>query len=323
MTYVLGTWREFWPGINHAHGIADCAFGWPVAREQIVNVMRIDLQTPGLSFITTQSGGQYSTVNERIFDFLTTNPSVRLAINGALAAAVGGQDGDDAALFGLAKSEGQLVCDPTKPVNQPQPTEEADVPDSTYTGAAVLTITKDNQASFQIITQAQPGTPPGDDVWTALAGSPQPWNQTPAWPPVHFVEGLQPNQVMVLVGGQNQGIPSADGVGSGGHAELIAARTAVGLSQDKRYLFLLTIDGVEGADPQYGASFHDVGQWLLLAGAYEGMTVDGGGSTAMAMVNQRGESVLVNVPHDGESVSHPYQQRSNAQFFGVIVPSES
>jgi hypothetical protein len=101
----------------------------------------------------------------------------------------------------------------------------------------------------------------------------------------------------------------------------IAARTAVGLSQDKRYLFLLTIDGVEDLGMRYGATFYDVGQWLLIAGAYGGFTLDGGGSTAMAMMALQSDNAflptLMNVPHGSETT--PYFMRSNDQFFGVVL----
>jgi exopolysaccharide biosynthesis protein len=123
---------------------------------------------------------------------------------------------------------------------------------------------------------------------------------------------------MVLTNGQNNGIPSV----SGTDGEGIAGRTSVGLSSDGTCLFLLTIDGLEGATPQYGATFYDVGEWLLRVGAYNGITLDGGGSTAMAMMNARHEAVLVNVPHDVEGANGPpYLQRANAQFLGVIPGS--
>jgi exopolysaccharide biosynthesis protein len=126
------------------------------------------------------------------------------------------------------------------------------------------------------------------------------------------VGGLVAGEAMVLRDGKNNGIPSAAGT----DGEKIAGRSAVGLSEDRRTLFLLTIDGVEGANPQYGAGFYDVGEWLLQAGAYDGMSLDGGGSTAMAILNELNEPVLVNIPHGTEGP--PYIQRANAQFLGVV-----
>jgi hypothetical protein len=77
-------------------------------------------------------------------------------------------------------------------------------------------------------------------------------------------------------------------------------RTALGLSQDRRYLFLMTIDGRqgtrEGVNPPWsdGADFHDTGEWLLRFGASDGINVDGGGSTTMTTADCQGAAVRLN-----------------------------
>jgi hypothetical protein len=324
--HLLTPWRNWYPGIDHAAGLSTVAFDRSIVREQNVHAIRIDLSTPGLAFYTTPHSGDYHTRNATIFDFLkAANKAcgVRLAINAALAAAQSGDVGAAASLFGLAKSQGKVVCDPT--VAAPQPTTPplpppgkppADVPDASHTGTVALLLTQDNQARFAVINAETPGEAyPWSSTYTAVAGSPQPQPASDGWPPQPFVGGLLKGEAMVLRGGQNNGIPSPEGTGG----EKVAGRTAVGLSKDRRTLFLLTIDGVEGADPQYGAIFHDVGEWLLLLGAHDGITLDGGGSTAMAMLNRRDEPVLVNIPHGTEGP--PYIQRANAQFFGVVPGS--
>jgi hypothetical protein len=323
--YVLGYWRPIFQddegnwieGIQLATGKGIAGSG--VATEQNVNIVRIDLaNTPGLQFYTTSSQ-DLSASGSTILDFFTapdTPSSTVLAINGALAAV----DGGNVYLFGAAVSSGNVVQDPTQPaVAQGAP----DVRNSADAGTVALTITGGLQASFQFIN-AQTGLPSGwSQIYTAVAGSPNVPPGTP--PPCPFNTGLlQPGEAMVLCGGVNQGLPVPPQSLNlnNGDAVWIAARTAVGLSEDKNYLFLMTVDGVEDLSMKYGASFYDVGQWLLLAGAYEGITLDGGGSTAMAMMaaqpNQRPPvPVLMNVPHGNETM--PYQMRSNVQFFGVIV----
>lgn len=316
--YILSPWRTWFTGIEHAAGLSTTAFGVNMIREQNVNIVRIALATPGLAFYTTPNSGPYQTQSQTIFDFLRAANNVcnvRLAINAALGWAGGNGAGAPASLFGLAKSQGSLVCDPTVPAPQPNPVSLPDVPDSTSVGTVALILTQDNQASFQIINAQQPGEgSPWPSAYNAVAGSPQP-RDTVRWPPGPFVGGLVPGEAMVLRGGKNNGLPSAYGTDE----EKIAGRTAVGLSEDGGTLFLLTIDGVEGADPQYGAIFYDVGEWLRLAGAHDGITLDGGGSTAMAMLNDQKEPVLVNNPHGTEGP--PYIQRANAQFLGV-APGE-
>ena len=173
-----------------------------------------------------------------------------------------------------------------------------------------MTITRDNTASFHVLNAQSPTLPnseasPWPSVYTAVAGSPQPVKGS--LQPQKFVPGLKPGQAMILSYGQNNGGTAQD--------TFVAARTAVGLDASGRYLFLMTIDGIEGATPPYGSNFYDEAEWLKLAGASDGVNLDGGGSTAMAIRVGRDKS-LVNVPHGSEGP--PYVQRKNAQFFGVI-----
>ena len=70
-------------------------------------------------------------------------------------------------------------------------------------------------------------------------------------------------------------------------------RTAIGLSQDRRYLFLMTIDGRQTGWSD-GADFHDTGEWLKRFGASDGINMDGGGSTTMSIANCVGQAVRQN-----------------------------
>lgn len=311
--YTKTEWRKLFNGIYFAKGLSSTAFDLSptLVRNNIVNICKIDLTVPGLSFFTTpKSSDIYQTQNQTISQFLKTYPQVKLAVNGAYAWA---DSNGNATLFGLAKSCGTLVCDPTIPCPQPVLSKFANVPDSTYCGTVSLTITQTNKANFEIINKNFPGEgSPWNSIWTAVSGSPQPIESNYNWPPLPFVGGLLFNQSMVLVGGQNMAIQSINGT----NGEKIAARTALGLSADKNYLFLMTIDGLENASPQYGATFYDVAEWLKIFGASDAITLDGGGSTAMAISDENNSPILINTPYGNES--DPYVQRSNAHFFGVI-----
>ena len=57
-------------------------------------------------------------------------------------------------------------------------------------------------------------------------------------------------------------------------------RTGLGLSADNRVIVAVTIDGRQPASA--GATTQEVGQWLKYFGAYQGINMDGGGSTTMA-----------------------------------------
>ncbi|MGI8964470.1 MAG: immunoglobulin domain-containing protein, partial [Limisphaerales bacterium] len=116
------------------------------------------------------------------------------------------------------------------------------------------------------------------NIWTAVAGS-----------------------AILLVNGVNQGdFDSAN------------PRTAVGFSQDNRYLYLIAIDGRQ---PGYseGATFFETGEWLIRFGAYQGLNLDGGGSTAMSKM-ESGQAILLNRPSAGV-------QRVNGNHLGVFAPN--
>lgn len=75
-------------------------------------------------------------------------------------------------------------------------------------------------------------------------------------------------------------------------------RTDVGLSQDNRYLYLVAIDGRE---PGYsaGVTTSDAADFLLSLGAYQGLNLDGGGSTALVQSDGHGGAVLIDQPSGG------------------------
>ncbi len=64
----------------------------------------------------------------------------------------------------------------------------------------------------------------------------------------------------------------------------VQPRAAVGVSQNGRYLYLITIDGRQ---PGYsdGASDAETADWLIRFGSYNGINLDGGGSTTMVMAD--------------------------------------
>jgi hypothetical protein len=95
----------------------------------------------------------------------------------------------------------------------------------------------------------------------------------------------------------------------------VQPRTAVGASQDGRYLYLMTIDGRQ---PGYsdGALDFETADWLTRFGAYNGINLDGGGSTTMVMADCAGNSIQLNVPIDA---GHPGQERVIGNHLGVFA----
>ncbi len=75
-------------------------------------------------------------------------------------------------------------------------------------------------------------------------------------------------------------------------------RTAAGVSRDHRYLYLVVIDGRQLAW-SVGVTTRELAAWLAYFGAWDGLNLDGGGSTALVVRGPGGKPVVVNSPIDG------------------------
>jgi hypothetical protein len=126
------------------------------------------------------------------------------------------------------------------------------------------------------------------------------------WPPVS-VDGVY-NAVSgnfpILVGGVNIGTRFD-----------IDPRTAFALSEDRRYLFLLTIDGRQ---PGYsdGAALFDCGVWLKAVGAYDAINVDGGGSSTLVIEDSTGVPLRIN---RSSAVADSGMERTVGGHFGIYA----
>ncbi len=98
-------------------------------------------------------------------------------------------------------------------------------------------------------------------------------------------------------------------------------RTAVGISADGRYVFLLIVDGRQ---PKHsvGATLTEVGETLKYFGAHIGLNLDGGGSTTLVCRGIDGASQILNSPANS---GVPRNLRNNANAIGVraanVAPS--
>ncbi len=68
-------------------------------------------------------------------------------------------------------------------------------------------------------------------------------------------------------------------------------RTAVGINQDTTKLFLVTVDGRQASS--LGMNLYELAELMLQLGVYQGINLDGGGSTTMVIRNE-----VVNSPSD-------------------------
>lgn len=270
--------------------------GTPGVRTQRANALRIDLQAPGIQFFSAPkvaSAGSYDTNGQRASDFLCTW-GLQVAINANFFWPCCTEEPKSppktppppipVKLCGLAADAGQVVSELTS------------VPQASDAGVEALLIRAGNQASFATVTQ---GTKLPAGLCTAVAGSPQPAQS--GYCPQSRVQG----PLMLLAGGSNQSPASSDP----NPPEMVAARTAVALGKDGRFLFLLTLDGTDNSTS--GAGFYDEAAWLLALGGWNGINLDGGGSTTMAARLQAGQVTVLNNP------SESCQQRYVGTFLGV------
>lgn len=113
------------------------------------------------------------------------------------------------------------------------------------------------------------------------------------------------------VGGFAMVLRAGENIGRGGKRH---PRTAAGVSEDGRYLYLMTIDGRQPAS--VGATTAETAAWLEAFGACDGLNLDGGGSTALAVDDGQGGARLLNTPiHLGL----PGLERPNGNNLGVYA----
>ncbi len=133
------------------------------------------------------------------------------------------------------------------------------------------------------------------------------------WPAAN-TDGIQSavsGDYPVLVDGVNIGRKY---LGQGG-IHSIHPRTAIGLSQDRRFLYLVVIDGRQ---PGYsdGAYDYETAAWLQLMGAHDAINMDGGGSTTMSIQDVTGNPRRLN---SSSAVADSGRERTVGGHLGVFA----
>jgi hypothetical protein len=118
------------------------------------------------------------------------------------------------------------------------------------------------------------------------------------------------NDVRQAVGGFGIVLDDGEVVGAN---DALHPRTAAGVSRDGRYLYLLVVDGRQ---PLYseGATTAEVGAWLKRLGAWDGINLDGGGTTTMVLRDEAGAPRILNRPIHG---GIPGRERVSGSHLGI------
>jgi hypothetical protein len=109
---------------------------------------------------------------------------------------------------------------------------------------------------------------------------------------------------------------------TGSYATTLNPHSAIGVSQDQKRVFLLTVDGRQ-TDFSEGMYTYEMAQLLLDLGAYNAINLDGGGSTTLVMDDSNDgaqNARIINSPSDGASSTGPGSERLIANSLAVFAP---
>lgn len=124
----------------------------------------------------------------------------------------------------------------------------------------------------------------------------------------------QPNRVYNAISGDRMVVVKGEAVPDL-NDKALQPRTAMGINRNGRYLYIVVVDGRQ---PFYseGATFADLAELLIDQGAYMGMSLDGGGSSAMVVEGKNGEADVLNSPIDSYI---PGRERPVGNHLGIYV----
>jgi exopolysaccharide biosynthesis protein len=249
-------------------------------RSLSMNIVQIDLRTPGIRFRLTPPGGSREAVRQTTLAFLNQQRA-QVAINSHYFLPFPSTE-PDVTLIGLAASDGNVYS-------------AFEAPAQAYAilrNAPAINIDESNRAS---VVHRDPGDANGKQVlekitlWNVVAGSAQIVTNGVRTIPVYSDE-QHPDGALTPGGPGNYS-------NSKSWYDALNARTAIGLTRGGRTLILFTVDRAGGS---LGMSVGEVAELLINDyGVHDALNLDGGGSTSLAMedpVTHSGK--LINVSSD-------------------------
>jgi len=265
-----------------------------------IHVVEIDLTVPGLGFKLTGPGGTRETVRQTTLAFLNQEQA-QVAINGHFFLPFPSTD-LNAMIIGIGASNGNVYS-------------AFEAPTQSYaivTNAPGINIDSSNHAGVvHIDTSFADAKHVLENVtlWNVLSGSAQSVTNGVKTIP-EYIDATHPNGLLTPPG-------PAMYSNSNSWYNLINSRTSIGLSKDNQTLVLFTVDNAGGSR---GMSVGEVADMLIGSyGIYNALSLDGGGSTTMAIRNPATlVGQMVNVSSDnpnGRAVA------SNLAVFAAAAPS--
>ena len=271
----IAAWQVAQPFVGITYSVKEATQPRPVR----MHVAQVDLTAPGIRFKVSPPGGDREVIRQSTLDFLIQEHA-QLAINAHYFLPFPSQD-KTAWIIGLGASEGTVFS-------------AYETPEQRYAlvvDAPAINIDRDNHAS---IVHRDPAFADGTHVrepvtlWNVVAGSSQIVTGGQITVPV-YVDDAHPGAALQPGGPNNYSNSKA-------WADATTARTAIGLSADRRTLTLFTVDVRGGSE---GMTLSEVADVLIREfGVTDALNLDGGGSTSMAMEGADGTPSIVNVSSD-------------------------
>ena len=283
----IGAERAHWQVEQPFAGVTYSARVETAPRPLRMHVAHIDLRTPGLRFRVSPPAGDREVVRQTTLEFLK-HERAQLAINAHFFLPFPSED-RTAWVIGLGASEGRVFSAFESPQQRY----------ALVVDAPAINIDRENQAT---IVHRDPAHADGVRVrenvvlWNVIAGSSQIVTSgavtVPGYRDADHPDGL------LEPGGPN------DYSNAKAWGDVLTARTAIGLSRDRRMLTLFTVDVRGGSE---GMRLSEVASLLIRDyGVWDALNLDGGGSTTMAMADAAGAATIVNASSDnpaGRSVA--------------------
>ncbi len=272
---LLGPWTPLFQGVDQAAG-TNTPDGTGFPNLSVAHFVRVDLSDPGIHTFATPPCP----------DFIPDVQETSGMTVSTFVATYGVQVAINANFFDLLDPfapAGTPMLSYGLHVSQGRLVVAQESPDFTSS----LAFSTNNRPT--LIPTNWPAQPVPEGTWTAVTGS---------YP--------------LLLGGANQGFVY---LGNPAHLHQINPRSALGLSADHRYLYLLAVDGRQ---PGYSDGTYDweTAAWLQVAGAWDAINLDGGGSTALVMQDTNGAPVELN---QSSSVAQYGLERTVASHFGIYA----
>lgn len=177
----------------------------------------------------------------------------------------------------------------------------------TATGAVEVAVSARPRGAVMVVDTTAEGVviPPGGAVLLARRGSPMAIRRQLAGlragvDSVSTAVALVPRHPLAAVGGfpvlvhDGAEVPRLDSAGGARFGPVRHPRTAVGIGEGGQRILLVVVDGRQ-TPYSAGMTLRELARLMLALGAEDAINLDGGGSTAMAVVEGRGRGAQVSV----------------------------